>query len=1508
METKTMKNTKNSLWKWVLSASLLLMAAQSAWSACTGTLHFKKPDDWPTAFFVAMNNIPDQAGTTGKIAATRYNAATGFYDFDLSLASPEAQETMFALQTLAGTSAANPMHYILSSVWNGSAAYDPNVAKNGRDIACPSVKGATDVWVMEHPKKPGTTLIQYTKPNIKYFYVLVPDNAEWKGTVPMYSPDGTYASRKEMRADPSMCGWYYVVWLDETLPDNLIILTDGDEELDEAIGLDGADADALTPFPMQTFFDAFPDADKIYFVADFDELDDPSTKGIFTTDPGIEGTCSYKLAAILYDTDASMHGAFTCDAYPNVASNKCYSATAKYNYPGNGQDNTVPCIGVTKGIVNATLDTVTRKPVYNAASGCFVSQEAFDVMFKETPGINFQHCRDVVFKLAKDGLWEYDSYNEPTGAFTILNDLADSVRLGTCAGDCKTAATLREGLGNVRYGIGEQGQTPTQNGISQKAQTLFPGVSDWSAIEPTTGLPYIDLYPVSDGEFGDGKHPNVYDNSTWDARIKGNNNQMFCFESHAKFTYRNGMQFSFRGDDDIWVFIDYKLAVDLGGTHLAAPGYVKLDTLHGLHGQLVPGQDYNIDIFFCDRRTDMSNVRIKTNMYIKQATGIQLETTPVSNGLQLGICVLKTGAGDCASVALGTAGGGQETTQECGNSISTNVNYSIVTKKGGLNPTGCSDCAALPLGGIVHGGIDLTNPKVPIINTEKITGLAPGTYYLKITVDGKTEPFKFKVKGNLGLVTKDVTFDNVDGEIGLKYDSGTQWKFVGESLAGKRIPIYISAPDEYGGVDIISAKGQAYELKLSAGATLYKTQDGTEPLTIPYTGRVNDDGIDTFWVDVPLAGLTASPTEITATVGPTSATLKFYAPRLVFANPDSTDAAGNVITWSPINPPADPNVDENGEEYFHWVSADVDFYLLVVDPSTNEICKECYYALDFVGNSTSTGIVGSGQYTYADGTTKDGNPVIGFNEGVYLIRIRSNQEYATEAASMVIGSPDCPLISSPYTNMHFYKPPAPMPLIVDMFDVKGEPLGEMNIPTDFHIESAEYLDGKADSMAIIYDRAFHPDSIPTYICLKFEDDRSRQKKINPYEMGISNNKKDTEMWCSTQFDSTAIRVAYTKSPDNGRTLAFAIDSSFTADVKTLVNPEDKIASFTVYKWKGKEAKTFFEKGLTDRMAPIIISARATNEGDGGMFDQVKIEVSEPVVVTDASKGKEAFSYYLNSAIDIADPLQRYIHVKSQASPQDRSATLTLRYNNSDPNSPTPHVGDYIRFRADTFMWTDTLNGAAAGADTLRQPTDADWHWNSPTNYNSTDRLPSPWVQVVGDAKIAVTTISYNYADPSSVNDTTPVGKVIPIKTSDNIDFVKENYPGTLGHFVQSDMGSIIGSKEEYATVNKGDVKFYYSVDYYTNLGAFVAHQGGSIACTDPFFSSDPSQNLPGDCVKNPRNFYISWNMVSENHRLVGTGAYITKFTSYVKLGDKGKRAKKELTEVWGVKRGKGKVK
>ena len=139
-------------------------------------------------------------------------------------------------------------------------------------------------------------------------------------------------------------------------------------------------------------------------------------------------------------------------------------------------------------------------------------------------------------------------------------------------------------------------------------------------------------------------------------------NQHFCFESHANFRFKHGLKFSFRGDDDIWVFIDNKLAVDLGGPHLAAPGYVDLD-------KFMPdaevGTSYDIDIFFCDRRTTMSNVHIKTNMFIEQTTGIsytgkqdkQAYATTHDNVYKL--CYKESGGGSCAA-AMGGSNGEKE--------------------------------------------------------------------------------------------------------------------------------------------------------------------------------------------------------------------------------------------------------------------------------------------------------------------------------------------------------------------------------------------------------------------------------------------------------------------------------------------------------------------------------------------------------------------------------------------------------------------------------------------------------------------------------------------------------------------------------------------------------------------------------------------------------------------------------------------------------------------------------
>nr|WP_320011327.1 fibro-slime domain-containing protein [uncultured Desulfobulbus sp.] len=99
-------------------------------------------------------------------------------------------------------------------------------------------------------------------------------------------------------------------------------------------------------------------------------------------------------------------------------------------------------------------------------------------------------------------------------------------------------------------------------------------------------------------------------------------NYHFTYELHTDFSYQQGQTFSFTGDDDLWVFINNELVIDLGGVHGAMSSSVNLDTL-----SLTEGDTYSLDLFFAERHTSASNFKIETSIVLQNNNPVPEPTT-----------------------------------------------------------------------------------------------------------------------------------------------------------------------------------------------------------------------------------------------------------------------------------------------------------------------------------------------------------------------------------------------------------------------------------------------------------------------------------------------------------------------------------------------------------------------------------------------------------------------------------------------------------------------------------------------------------------------------------------------------------------------------------------------------------------------------------------------------------------------------------------------------------------
>lgn len=384
----------------------------------------------------------------------------------------------------------------------------------------------------------------------------------------------------------------------------------------------------------------------------------------------------------------------------------------------------------TKGMILPNLNPATKKPEKNPASAYKYStrlQDWFNTTSGQTPALtNYESCYDLPISKSLDGYWQYSSLEEYTTGFFPL-------------------------------GLNKDSKFPT---------------------DPNHQNCYTTDIDVKSCMGGPADKPGAVDNQNFN----------FCMEMHANFKYEKGQKFNFIGDDDVWVFINNKLVIDIGGAHWPIKDSVSLDTISGI----TAGQRYDFDLFYCERQFSGSNLLIKTSIYFEQKQSI--EAVPIAGSNPPAWDIKENTCGD----------------KSCGAVLTQSDTCKVIPGVSTYALSGGNLTAPEALTGSSHGGgiiVDGTKTKITV-DTSKITDLAPGVYRITYTSEkSKRAGFiEFEITGS--WVVDFVAKTGVDALVRTPVEATIR-----ATLNGK--------PD---------LSGQSFTLTPAAGLTIFEDAAMTKPI------------------------------------------------------------------------------------------------------------------------------------------------------------------------------------------------------------------------------------------------------------------------------------------------------------------------------------------------------------------------------------------------------------------------------------------------------------------------------------------------------------------------------------------------------------------------------------------------------------------------------------------------------------------------------------------------------
>lgn len=168
----------------------------------------------------------------------------------------------------------------------------------------------------------------------------------------------------------------------------------------------------------------------------------------------------------------------------------------------------------------------------------------------------------------------------------------------------KSIVLTDNGTGTYSFEAGYSG-TKKDVQYDRESGTIYNGTNggDESGFYPLEGLGYEQKGLLKNTSFTDGKH----------------RNGSFTLRGESQFVYNEdaNLYFTFTGDDDVYMYINGVLALDLGGAHGRNTKTVNLKEVADKCG-LVDGQVATFTFFYMERCSDASTFGIKTNMELVQ--------------------------------------------------------------------------------------------------------------------------------------------------------------------------------------------------------------------------------------------------------------------------------------------------------------------------------------------------------------------------------------------------------------------------------------------------------------------------------------------------------------------------------------------------------------------------------------------------------------------------------------------------------------------------------------------------------------------------------------------------------------------------------------------------------------------------------------------------------------------------------------------------------------------------